>query len=492
MCSQRDSRTSAAAFAERLLGAMGDSPGAKTLAAALARLHLGQRAFDWVHLGKSDLPIGRLIELLQTTPGMAPPRTGHLGDWSDIAAGRSGLLDYNKVICGDLAAGAALLIDTTSVETSTLDDGDRIYLPGSTVTRGRRRLLELFARTADGLSRLERNKTWFLPFTLTRVDGQVRLLSDLHRARNARLTLATDHVTARLLYDRARLEALLRMTLTAAATAPRRETMLRWLFASVVGTDADRRQATLGYHDDHSFALGGERLTLDELIARALLPALVMNDPATKEEHLRGRRAAVQVPVMSNLLVTLLLVLLGAHLDPRRPDLLRRAPVDVHLHWGAVGMAGFPPAKRGYFESGEYPRRLRPFFDAAVNGGHGVSPTLFVVAPAVIFSLLPRAGNPGEARLVRELFGRVLDSRARQGHQDRAASVERTVKDWLARVHPHLSAFYLRQFNGVRSLLAAAPPPKTAAPVVCEEFLALTCQEATMIVGALQEVSHAA
>lgn len=464
-----------------LAEAIGEGRGGRELRTALHRLESGRRTLDWIHLGKCDVTIRDLIRVLRNS-GVAPPRTGHLGDWSDIAAGRSGLLDYNRTICRVFKAGSPLLFDTTSTETSALDDGDVIYLPGSTVERGVARELPLLVHTASGLRPAARTRSWFGPFVIVRADDELRLLSECHRTRNARLDLPLDYVSRRLMKDEKRLHELITTALCAAEEHSRGKVLLASLFAGLVGTDGAPRTGTVAFTEKH-YAVDDALLSRKELADRLLLPFQVLNRDAARQRHLDGPPPAV-VPTLSNLFLTLLMTQMRTHVigpDAPSPD------VDVHPHWGAIGMAGFPPRKRGYFEGSEYPRRMRPFFDHAVAHA-GVPPTLFVVAPSVVFTLLPRRSDATDIHLVTELCQRVRNAGTRPA--DRAAvETRRTVTEWFHRRGDALSAFYRSQFNGKRTISGQSPPPEDPEVVACDAFLDLTCRQASMTVGALHELN---
>ncbi|MFI9273182.1 DUF6025 family protein [Kitasatospora sp. NPDC052896] len=477
--------TAAAGIGHALADAIGTGSGGRELRQALARLESGGRQLDWIHLGKCDIAMRDLIAIVRDS-GLTPPRTGHLGDWSDIDAGRSGLLDYNRTICGVLGVGSPLLFDTTSTETTALDAGDTIYLPGSVVDRGVAHQLPLLVHTADGLRSADRTKSWFSPFVMVDADGDRKLLSQYHRERNARLGLAPDYVSSRMVAGADRLRTLLDTALLATEGNSRGKVLLGSLFAGLVGTDGAPRDGEVLF-DGPGYRVGAELLTRQELVERLLLPFVVINDEQARQRHLDGPTPTV-VPMLSNLFLTMLMAQLRTHVaDPT----VAVDGIDAHLHWGAIGMAGFPPRKRGYFEGGEYPRRLRPFFDHAAAHA-GTAATLFIVAPSVVFTLLPRRSQGTDVELVAQLCGQVRDATKEVTNADRAAeAVQRVVEDWYARHGEELSHFYRSQFNGKRTISGQTPPPTDPEVVVGEEFLDLTCRQASLIVGAMQDLNKA-
>src|SRR5688572_21896525 len=74
-------------------------------------------SYDSIHFGLHHVPIGSLITLIQDEPFLRPPRTAHIGNWEDIAKGRAGAMDFNKVIC-KWNLGYPLIYPFTKTETA--------------------------------------------------------------------------------------------------------------------------------------------------------------------------------------------------------------------------------------------------------------------------------------------------------------------------------------------------------------------------------------
>ncbi|MER6029824.1 DUF6025 family protein [Streptomyces sp. NPDC001851] len=472
--------------------AIGDGAGGAELRSAIAGLESGRRTLDWAHLGKCDIVLADLVSLIRSAGDHTPPRTGHLGDWTDISLGRSGLLDYNTTICSEFGVGSPLLFDTTSTETEAMDQGDTIYLPGSTVRDGKASQLPLLVRDSAGLHSASRTRSWFSPFVLTDTDGRVELLSDLHRRRNTGLTMPLDYVSRRLFAEGDRLRTLMTTALEAARRdTKRRNTLTSSLFAGLVGTDGAPREGGVRCTESgYAIGDGGEgagEVSLPDLVELTLLPFSTLNDPQARQRHVTGEGFREQVvPMLSNMFLTILMVQARVHAAPGSTP----AGFDEHLHWGAIGMAGFPPRKKGYFEGSEYPRRTRPFFEHAHDVGQAL-PALFLVAPAVLFALLPRRSNLVDVELVDDLCRTVRVAAGGESNIFRQAElIERTVEQWYETRGEQLSAFYRGQFNGRRSLSGGSEAPADPRVVVGDEFARLTCRQASLIVGALNRLNQ--
>jgi len=73
---------------------------------------------------------------------------------------------------------------------------------------------------------------------------------------------------------------------------------------------------------------------------------------------------------------------------------------------------------------------------------------------------------------------------------DRTAElVARAVADWFDRRGGELSEFYRSQFNGRRTLSDQTPAPDDPEVLVDDAFLDLSCRQASMTVGVLQELN---
>lgn len=80
------------------------------------------------NMGMLATKVSDILRLIPTAPKV-PVRSGHVGNWNEIWAGRTGLVDYNRYICRDFAVGAPLLHCHTSVENVDRTDGDTIICP---------------------------------------------------------------------------------------------------------------------------------------------------------------------------------------------------------------------------------------------------------------------------------------------------------------------------------------------------------------------------
>ncbi|MEU6942581.1 DUF6025 family protein, partial [Streptomyces rubiginosohelvolus] len=145
-----------------------DALGLRTAAEADA-LASGTKTFVPVHVGTHDLPVGTLLDALAKDPSLLPPRTGHLGNWEDIAAGRAGPMDFNTAVCGD-GHGYPLIYGFTRTEADTAG-GDEAYQPGCLIDQGKRHVLPLHTWDGSRFVRRDRSAPLFCPLVQAEVDG---------------------------------------------------------------------------------------------------------------------------------------------------------------------------------------------------------------------------------------------------------------------------------------------------------------------------------
>jgi hypothetical protein len=451
-----------------------------------------RRAFDWVNMGTTDLPVGRLLAALRATPGLLAPRTGHLGNWGDIAASRAGLLDYNRVICGPRVLGYPLVYDLNQTEDDTGRDGDSIYLPGSLVDGHRRTALRLFTWDGAGFAERPRDRPLFCPLVLTPVGGALAPLSRIHRQNDAGLGVFRFAYGSTFLRWRADLvRAILHELLDWARMRPDPPRAIGDVMDRVVTLDGAVRRAAV-VPDGRGFLAGDTRYAdTTALVDAAMLPLLAADEPDAF--FARIGELPAELPLLSVLTVGLLYALLGAHYPGVAIDRdAMTRPINPHVHWGALGMAGYPPRRRGYFR--EKVKQARDLCRVIVDHFEEIDPVLFVLLPASIFALWPAPGEPRDAALVENLIRRIHDATDPLIGKPNLMmpAVDREVAAWLAAARSELSPYFLGRFTDRRSVCNQAPLPEPGEPIEPGGFSDLTIGQASMAVGALLEFAPGA
>jgi hypothetical protein len=449
-------------------------------------------AFDWVHLGRTDLEIGQLLSVIESDARLLPPRSGHMGNWEDIAHGRAGAMDFNRAIAGR-GLGYALIYCFNQTEDAALQSGDWVYLPGSLVDQSRRTELSLFTWDGARFARRTREQPLFTPFVLSDVEGELVPITRIHWSRMRRFEAFRFRLEAAVIHEHESLvRAILHTLLEEAATQKNARRAFQDLLSHQVSLDGRMWRDSIERHGA-GYQMGEARYaSTAELVDATLLPFLAATDP----EAFFTRIAELPrcMPIMSNLLVGMLSGMLGTHYPGCAIDRATMTqPFNPHVHWGARDMAGYPPRRKGYFAEKSTIRSARQICQTIVDRFESVDPLFMVLLPAAIFMLCPTSAHPRDAERMAELIASVR--RATSEPTGRPEQVmERTdqvVRQWLAGARDTLSDYFLERFHARRGVLHAGALPADSAPVEPEGFRALTLRQACMMVGALVGASGA-
>ncbi|MEU4484496.1 DUF6025 family protein [Streptomyces purpurascens] len=438
-------------------------------------LTAGTKTFVPVHVGTHDVTIGALLDALDADPALLPPRTGHLGNWEDIAAGRSGPMDFNTAICGG-GHGYPLIYGFTRTEAGT-EGGDEAYQPGSLIEKGKRHTLPLHTWDGTGFVRRDRSKPLFCPLVQAEVDGQLVPLVELHWQRMLALPGYRFRQWAAALTDRAPLVTDMLTLLLEQAAAQGRNQAFAELISQAVRLDGEVSRCDLR-PDGTGYVLDGHRYPSARALAEAvMLTVRALVEPA--DFFARMRDLPPVLPVMSLQLTNVLFALLDVH-HPDAPAGPPESPFITHLHWGARAMAGCPPRRGGYLSRRSTVRSLRAITDPLVRHFGEAGPVAFVLLPAQAFMLCPPSTAPDDAEALAELFRGV-----------RAAGPEAaydTTLTWLDSHRDRLSEYLRGRFRSGSGVPADDTPREVAVPVEPEGFRELTFRQACGAVAAFEEV----
>lgn len=444
-----------------------------------------ERAFDWIHLGTTDLPIRNLVSVLRDNPALSAPRTGHIGNWQDIERGRAGMLDYNGVICAERKIGYPLIYNLTQTEDASLQDGDWIYLPGSVVDEGRRTELGLF--TWDGAQFVERTREHplFVPFVLTPTGGRLVSLTEVHLERLRGLEGFEFRLQSSVIRAQ---EPLVREILYALIEEARRradpQEALEQVLGRAVALDGRIHRRTIRFEGE-GFRVGDTFYgTTAALVDSAMLPFLAASEPDTFFADIAGMPASM--PLISPHMIEMLDAVLNTHYPsaPVERETMTR-PCNPHLHWGAIGMAGYPPNKKGYFAKNVH--WTRKVYGTLVDLFPQVDPVFYVLLPASIYSLHPTGAYPDDVELIEDLIGGVHEATdSLVGNPPMMLEkINAVVEKWAERRGPALSPYLVNRFASRRSVMSKEGAEGYRPSYEPRGFDTLTMRQASMTVGAL-------
>lgn len=439
-------------------------------------LAAGAKSFVPVHAGTHDLRIGTLLDLLDRHEELLPPRTGHLGNWEDIALGRSGPMDFNTAICGS-GYGYPLIYGFTRTEADT-EGGDETYQPGSLIDQGRRRTLPLYTWDGQGFARRDRSRPLFCPLTQTEVDGELVPLVEVHWRRMLAIPGYPFKQWATTLVDNGPLVVdMLTLLIDQADPTARKGTRLQELIRQSVRLDGEVGRCEV-VRDGAGFVIDGHRFPS----ARALAEAVLLTVRALAEPRWffgQIRELPPVLPVMSLQLSTVLWGLLDTHHPDRPAGSAPESPFVTHLHWGARAMAGCPPRRGGYLVRKSTVRSLRAITAPLVEHFDEANPLAFVLLPAQAFMLCPSSTSPGDPELLAGLFKDVL-----AGGPDRAYD---TSLGWLSSHGERLSDYLRGRFKADSGVRVGGTPRDPGVPVEPQGFRDLTFRQACSVVAAFEE-----
>ncbi|MYV45657.1 DUF6025 family protein [Streptomyces sp. SID2888] len=440
-----------------------------------AALATGEKPYTTLHFGTLDVPVGSLLDLVRDTEGLLPPRTGHLGNWEDIALCRSGPMDFNTAVCAG-GYGYPLVYGFTRTEAHT-EGGDDVYLPGSLVDGGRRTTLPLHTWDGRAFVRRDRSRPLFCALTQAELDGELVPLVELHWRRMATVPGYRFRQWATFLADHAALVTdMLCLLLAEAAARQNPRAAFAELISHAVRLDGsvgrcEVRRHGMGYAiEDHVYP--SARAFAEE----ALLAVQALTEP--RAFFSRMGEVPPVLPVISIQLSSVLFGLLGSHL-PDRSGLPPESPFVTHLHWGARAMAGCPPRRGGYLARKTTVRSLRAITGPLVRDFAEVRPLCFALLPAQIFMLCPPDSEQQDRELLADLFKVVLAADPGTTHD--------TTVTWLSTYKDRLSPYLRGRFRDGSGVPTDAVRRAPAAPAEPEGFRDLTFRQACGVVAAFEE-----
>jgi hypothetical protein len=444
-----------------------------------------QVSFKAVAMGERDLNIGTLLDVITSDLGLRPPRTGHIGNWGNIAQGRAGAMDFNLAICGP-GYGYPLLFgfNQTEAETATGRTGDWGYLPGSLVDRDERILLPLHAWNGREFAACGRSKPLFTPFIQAEFDGGLQPLTTIHVERLAAIpefefayeqAIIADHATM--------LRPLLTVLIEEARSRPNVRRALADLISHAVALDGTVTRADL-VPDGKGYQLGESYFPSTEaLVDMAFEPFSAVAKPRTFMDRIGS--LPWQLPLASNLLITVLSAILETHYPNTATAPTRGlGPLTLHPHWGGRDMAGYPPRRKGYMSDDGKLRSLKGICRTLVANFVEIKPLGVALLPASIFLLCPANTTPVDADLISNLFRRLKRGVVGDYQQARIEAISR---DWFETNCSRLSPYFTARFGPRRGGIGNSNVPSSSLPIEPDGFRDLTLRQASMITGALFE-----
>lgn len=445
-------------------------------------------SFDWIHLGLTDVQIGQLRSLLASNSVLIPPRTGHMGNWGDIAHGRAGLIDYNKTIIADFKVGYPLIYSNNQTEDAAMQNGDSIYLPGSIVEKGSCKELELYTWSGQEFIQMSRSNSLFTPFVLTPVEGKFVPITHLHWERMIQhSTFPFSKFDATVVENWELVSRILHILVESSIKDHSIE--LQDIFAHEVSLNGIVKRSSI-HTSGNGFQVGDVYYSsVSELVNASMLPLFAVTKPDEFFGNMHSWPKAI--PVISKLVSTILFPLLNTHYpnyDIDRNTMTK--PFNPHFHWGALSFAGYPPYKKGTFANKDNIKVIEKMHQIIVDNFSTVDPTLFVLLPASPLTLCPTSAHEQDYEPVNQLLKSVQQSTVGMENKPNlmVEEINTIVDRWLGQHRNNLSGYYLNRFSSKRSVLnKVVNLPDYSRAIEVPAFNSLTFKQGSIIVGCLIE-----
>lgn len=440
--------------------------------------------FDWLHAGKLSMPINELIAIIKL--GLSPTRTGHLGNWQEMALGRACALDHNGTVCGKMNLGYPLILDLNQTENEQMETGDIVYLPGSIVNRERREKLSLF--TWDGKAFIERSReiSYFVPFVLTKINNRLIPLTMVHKG-NISVFANTEYFSSLFIRNIDLFKRILQSVFKyiQQTTSP----------VITLGDIVDRRITLQGqeireklHYSQGEYKIGGMSYSnYDDLIEAILLPLFAAHEPTSFFE-----RIAFMPQIMPFLSLSFICVMGYILSNISGSKETSPACFKIHMEWGAFDSAGYPPRSGGYYK--KKAGLIKNIYEVILAQKiPGVSPLLFVLLPSAIFNLLPSNNYPQDVFYIEKLLYEVL----KIGEQNNPSTdimmkkIEKMTDAWFKTYSHELSAYYVGRFTKKRCVHHQTQYHDRGEEILLPLFEQLTVQQACMLTGALYKSAAA-
>ena len=441
-------------------------------------------AFDWVHMGTTACKAGDIATIIRETIWFLPPRSGHAGNWADIAAGCAGAVDYNKILCADEKLAYPLIYDLNMTENDDLTEGDTIYLPGSYVKNGQRLLLPLYCWQGGNFVRADRRYSYLSPFVLIEYDHELMPLLSFHRQSYNHLreyhfkSQAAVIIRAKDLFQN-----ILLALIKQAINNREPEHFLQLIFDRIVDVSGITRR--IHWHVSQGTYWAGDVSfsSPTELVMAATLPWLAADNPwlLIKQPDFFSR----PMLLCSLPLISLMLAVCNTHLTKTNEQV--DGFFNLHAHWGAIGMAGYPPRKHGYFAN--QVRYARPIYQTVIRDFPEIRPVFFLLIPSAIYLLWPHQHYPNDYELVTSLLKETHDQTMPYLNKPNILGdkIDKITSDWLEKNIKTISPYFIRRFQVQRSVFNAIELPKTGRSIKPEYFDQLSLSQLSMLVGSITE-----
>lgn len=440
-------------------------------------------AFDWIHAGNLQVKIGDTIRFIKKNKSILPLRSGHLGNWQEIFNGRSGALDHNNIVCTEKNIGYPYIMDFNQTENDTMNNGDTVYLPGSVISNRCRQKLSLFTWNGKNFENSSREFSYFAPFVLANIGGQLTSLTEIHRQSIAAFNNVKFY--SALMVDNKEMISLIVKELLEYIIKNNCAVKLEDIINRAVSPNGIVMQCKLHFKNGGFYLHNTYYSSIESLVETIFIVCQSAYNPTFFINNVKS--FPQNMPLLSLQFHYILCCILNTHYNPsilqQHKYIINNTMLNCHLHWGAYDSAGYPPCSKGYFR--KKAKEIGKLHELIMHLFSNIKPIFFVLLPSAIFNLLPTSAYENDYKLIDQLFLSIL----RISDSDPKIlmnSIKNKVKDWLDTNQKNISSYYLNRFAKRRCVFSGVLFEKSHA-LNLSSFEELSIQQACMILGAIHE-----
>ena len=333
-----------------------------------------------------------------------------------------------------------MLHDQTETDNADLSSGDTIYLPGSKVVNGKRTQLDLFVYKNGVLTACDPGQSYFLPACYFRKEEKCIHLIKLLKERNGQLSGLSFNYESEAIAERMEFFKQYVSWFLDIIRVTKDEFLIANFFRKVV-IDGMASEVNFDYNEGR-FVLNGKTYSQEELLSLITLSSRLARSEPEAEFICR----TTPYPLLHNSLLILFLAL--CYNFPGWHD-KKREVFALHFHWGAIGMAGYPPAKKGYFKTAS---KTVKKFHSYIKGRPEVKNLFFILMPIFPFLFYADRRDANDFDCLSELFEKIKEV-PQVSEVEAQKIIEDITTKWIESSKKDLSAYFLSKFKKKRSIL---------------------------------------
>lgn len=448
-------------------------------------LERGGNFWMYKNLATSNVKAGDVFGLLQSSPIINAPRTGHLGNTHRrITQGGGRDLVINHIVA-DHNLGYPLIFDLNQTS-------DSLYNPGFSTNGHGEEPLSLYHWDRSKFVPIQNGEAFLSPFTMALTSEGLTPLKIIHNQERENLYGGKlEYFSEALIKRRAEVRTIFTHLLNFASQIAGTSTdgegiidarkMIKNIFDRSVNISGDITDGSIIINHLGTILFNNKEYgenNMDELVDLCMLPLEIAANPELLKYP---QELPNKFPFLSKEMIAALIAVLNLDFYSDKSAL---TPINPHIHLGAFQMAGVPPVEDGYFENSQADVGTLINNMRAAGLADQIPPVAYVLVPAGVLTLFPSEGHPFDIEAVTELMKRIHESsdHLQKNLMSQRKAIARTSLDWYQEYINRMSQNFGSRF--VRAIPDALPnSPHMVKP---EGFDTLTFSQLSTVVGFLR------